>query len=338
MPFVSSVRGTFGPTSENRGVSKGAALSEFLRQDPNSSAAPTGGTITTAGGYRIHTFTANAWNSTLSSAFNTTNYGQTLDVEVLVVAGGAGGGAQVGGGGGAGGLCYSSNFTVGVGSTSVQVGRGGIGVEPYAGNSKRVGSRGANSTFGNISAIGGGGGGGHGSDTEQEAPFSGQETQRGRDGGCGGGSGTNNSSNNPGSATQGSGAGYTGFGFSGGNATQGGWSGGGGGGAGGVGGNSPGGSTPGEGGSGRQYSISGSSNFYAAGGGGCGQGGGPETTRTNGIGGKGVNDSSSDAGATGDGVAKHGTANTGSGGGGARDNSTGSGRGAAGIVILRYPL
>jgi len=91
MPFVSSVRGTFGPTSENRGVSKGVALSEFLRQDPNSPAAPSGGTITTAGGYRIHTFTANAWNSTLSSAFNTTNYGQALEVEVLVVAGGAGG-------------------------------------------------------------------------------------------------------------------------------------------------------------------------------------------------------------------------------------------------------
>ena len=59
-------------------------------------ALPSGGTITTSGSYRIHTFTS-------SDTFNTEN--ETLSVEYLVVAGGGGGGSAAqwaSGGGGAG--------------------------------------------------------------------------------------------------------------------------------------------------------------------------------------------------------------------------------------------
>ena len=56
--------------------------------------AATGGTVTTAGGYKIHTFTT-----------GTQTFTMTYDgaVELLVI-GGGGGGAGIGGGGGAGGF------------------------------------------------------------------------------------------------------------------------------------------------------------------------------------------------------------------------------------------
>jgi hypothetical protein len=64
----------------------------------------TGGTITTAAGKTIHTFTS-------SGTFEVT--GGSGDVEYLVVAGGGGGGgADVGGGGGAGGFRTSDTFPV----------------------------------------------------------------------------------------------------------------------------------------------------------------------------------------------------------------------------------
>lgn len=53
----------------------------------------TGGTVTTADGYRIHTFTS-------TGTFTCTKAGE---VEYLVVAGGGGGGGAYGAGGGAGG-------------------------------------------------------------------------------------------------------------------------------------------------------------------------------------------------------------------------------------------
>ena len=46
MPFVSSVRGSYGVQSRRP------------RQTGRIGTGSTGGTITTAGGYRIHTFTA----------------------------------------------------------------------------------------------------------------------------------------------------------------------------------------------------------------------------------------------------------------------------------------
>lgn len=328
MPFVSSVRGTFGPQSENKGVGVGTAIAEIFRANPN---AISGGTLTTAGGFRIHTFT-DAGNSTF---LNST--GITLNAEILVVAGGGGGGSQVGGGGGAGGLAYGSSISIPPGNFTATVGNFGQGCYPFSNNSYRVGSKGGDSVWSgsgttNITAIGGGGGGGHGSGVEQVAPFSGQETQQGRNGGSGGGAGANSSSNLHGNATQGSASGYTGYGNRGGSSVVGGWFGGGGGGAGGVGGNASGGG--GAGGAGLSFSISGSSNFYAAGGGGCYQDSG-NSGRASGVGGVGVGNNDGNNLSR---SARSGVANTGSGGGGSRDAEPGSADGAVGVIVVRYAV
>jgi hypothetical protein len=56
-----------------------------------------GGTISTSGPYRIHTYTSAATSSFTSSFAG--------NIEILVVGGGGGGGGSYGGGGGAGGVC-----------------------------------------------------------------------------------------------------------------------------------------------------------------------------------------------------------------------------------------
>ena len=86
----------------------------------------TGGTITTAGGYTIHTFTS-------SGTFNASKAGT---VEYLVIAGGGGGGSTVGGGGGAGGyratgygpspLRGSAVSGLETGTYTITVGAGGV--------------------------------------------------------------------------------------------------------------------------------------------------------------------------------------------------------------------
>ena len=78
-----------------------------------SLAGSTGGVITTAGGYRIHTFTTAGSSTFTASAPGT--------VEYLIVGGGGGGGQNAGAGGGAGGLLSGStlvdsrNYTIVVG-------------------------------------------------------------------------------------------------------------------------------------------------------------------------------------------------------------------------------
>ena len=143
MPFVSSIRGTFGPTSENRGVGSSSPFAELLRQDPNSQGLPTGGTISTAGGYRIHTFT-----STGAATFGLGAL-SNLDVEYLVVAGGGGAGnnPSIGGGGGAGGY-RTGSLTALAAPAPVVVGTAGS-----------LGQNGGVSSFSTIPALGGGYGG-----------------------------------------------------------------------------------------------------------------------------------------------------------------------------------
>jgi len=87
----------------------------------------TGGTITTDGDYKVHTFTT-------GGTFTVTQVGSIGTIEILVVAGGAGGGgswgaaaAGGGGGGGAGGLIHNSGYTVTATGYTVTVGLGGIG-------------------------------------------------------------------------------------------------------------------------------------------------------------------------------------------------------------------
>jgi hypothetical protein len=94
------------------------------------SALGTGGSLTTTGGYRIHTFTSG------STTFTMTYPGQ---VEVLLVAGG-GGGAQIGGGGGAGGMIYESQASLPAGNFTINVGTGGSRETQHNANNQNPGN------------------------------------------------------------------------------------------------------------------------------------------------------------------------------------------------------
>ena len=121
-----------------------------------SSFTATGGTITSSSGYKIHTF--------LNSGSFDVSVGTTT-VEYLIVAGGGGGGMDMGGGGGAGGVIIGST-SLGPGSYPVTVGAGGNGAPAASTNGQSGGhqytisaTKGINSTFNNLTAVGGGLGG-----------------------------------------------------------------------------------------------------------------------------------------------------------------------------------
>jgi hypothetical protein len=216
----------------------------------------TGGTITTVGSDKVHTFTT-------SGTFTPTGSG---DVLVLVIAGGGGGGNWDGGGGGAGGLVYhaSKAVTSGTGVT-VTVGGGGAGGSQYVKSYP-----GSDSYFGDIHAHGGGAGGSCEVDPTSLA---------------GGSGGANDSTGvQTSTATQDNSGGGTGYGNVGGAGAS---SGGGGGGAGGAG-SAASGATPGVGGVGKHYSISGSDTGYAGGGGGGNEAGGAGGSAQDGGGAGGV--------------------------------------------------
>jgi prepilin-type N-terminal cleavage/methylation domain-containing protein len=188
----------------------------------------TGGTVTTDGSYRIHTFTT---SGTLAVTTPVT-------ADVLVVGGGGGGGTHHGGGGGGGGVVRNTSVALNIQSYALTVGVGGTGAPSTGIN----GGNGANSTFSNLTAIGGGGGGSY--------------SNSGNSGGSGGAS-TNWSTSTAG------GSGTAGQGFSGGsnNGTLN-YGGGGGGSAG-----SAQGANLNTGGPGLSFTISGSSTYYGGGGG-----------------------------------------------------------------------
>ena len=79
--------------------------------------AATGGTVTTSGNYKIHTFTS-------SGTFTVTAVNSGGTVDSLVVAGGGGGGSYIGGGGGAGGM-RTSQKTLSAQGYTITVGAGG---------------------------------------------------------------------------------------------------------------------------------------------------------------------------------------------------------------------
>ena len=151
--------------------------------DTSKYVTATGGTVTTSGDFKIHTFTSSD-NFVVSCAGNACGSDK---VSYLVVAGGAGGGRDAGGGGGAGGLregkCSSDPYTdspldagtglsVPAATYPITVGGGGAG-----GASSAVrGTSGSPSTFSTITSAGGGGGGSGGSGVKT-----------GADGGSGGG-------------------------------------------------------------------------------------------------------------------------------------------------------
>ena len=292
----------------------------------------TGGTITTSGNCKIHTFTGPGTFcvSQISSCVpeNTISY--------LVIAGGGGGGKHQAGGGGAGGYRelkspttpftaspldgYPSSpnrITLTTTSYPITVGAGG---GPGTSTCNGFGVSGGVSTFSTITSAGGGGGGGY-----QNTPNGGL----GQNGGSGGGG---SSSSQPGGGLSNGGTGNTphvtppqgnngGGGF-----TPSPHSGGGGGGAGGVGGSitAPG-CNGGAGGAGVTSEIT-ASPVARGGGGGGSAGNGPAGGGATAGGGAGSTNPN----------ATPGTANTGGGGGGSGDSNANGGNGGSGIVVIRY--
>ena len=148
--------------------------------DITATAAPTGGTVTSVGNYRVHTFNS-------SDTFVVGS--QLTNVEYLVVAGGGAGAVWAGaGGGGAGGYRCSvpgessganssaeSPITIAAGSHTITVGAGGAG----GGGWTTTKNNGNNSSIGTaVVSIGGGGAGVYNSSSGIFGP--------GRDGGSGG--------------------------------------------------------------------------------------------------------------------------------------------------------
>ena len=285
--------------------------------------------------YRSHTFNS-------SGTFEVTGLSDDFDnvIDYMVVAGGGAGGndppqGNSAGGGGAGALYYASAFSVSVQSYSVVVGAGG------AMSSNPSDANGGPSTFGTVTMNGGGAG------AVQNGALAAQP------GGSGGGGAYAPSANSVGGTATGSSSGTTGadspangFGNNGGSfGSQGSAAGAGGGGAGGIGEsvNYPGpgyskgaGNLSGAGGIGLQYTINGTSTYYAGGGGGHGY----SQISSGGDGGGGSAHPTVVA-ARGD---ARGVRNTGGGGGGVSHPGTpagGGGRpgsGGSGVVIVRYKI
>ena len=286
--------------------------------------AATGGTVTTCGNYKIHTFTGPG-TFTVSSAGTPAGSNK---VDYMVIAGGGSGGADHGGGGGAGGYRESvpspaawtasplanpgGSLPVTAIAYPITVGAGGAAVPQGFGG----GNPGNPSVFSTITSAGGGGGGG-------EGPSSGAADSGGSGGGASNGAiGLGNTP--PVSPSQGNNGGDDSHGPP--NYGEGG-----GGGAGAVGVNG----TPtvaGNGGAGVTSSINGTPTARAGGGGGTTYNGGTAGTGGTGGGGNGTR------GGPGGTIGTAGTVNTGGGGGGGERcvPLTSSFAGGSGIVVIRY--
>jgi hypothetical protein len=299
-------------------VSTGAAQASDIAEQALFITA-TGGTITTCGDYKIHTFTGPG-TFCVSCAGNPLG---STQVDYLVIAGGAGGAGGSGGGGGAGGFRESHSTPVSgpytasplstptgitVTATGFPITVGGGGGGPGDGGS---GGAGSNSVFSTITSAGGGGG---------------AHNTNGASGGSGGGAGYNGGSGGTGntppvSPPQGQSGGTSpGLHY---------FSGSGGGGAGAAGQNRQPSGQGGNGGNGVSTSITGSSVTRAGGGGGSngGPSGGPTSAPSGGSGGGGPGRGLPNVPGT------AGTVNTGGGGG---SGFPSAGAGGSGIVIIRY--
>ena len=288
----------------------------------------TGGTVSTSGAYKYHTFT--------SSGTFTAEASGTVDI--MMVAGGGGGGWYVGGGGGAGGMIESMSKSVTAQTYSIIIGAGASVT-----GSSATSPSGSNTTGLGLTSIGGGGGGTY--------PNNGGNNG-GSGGGAGGCSGTFGVARQSGTSGQGN-TGGTSLAARGGNPTTGS----GGGGANGAGGDYPGvGSTSRttDGGAGKVSAVCPSGYYYAGGGGGgaynagatiyagnggIGGGGGGAAYAT-GVGSGGG--SARNAGGTGasgnDANGGSGGQNTGGGSGGGGHYMLTGNNGGSGIVIIRYAI
>jgi hypothetical protein len=265
-----------------------------------SAFSATGGTITTSGGYKFHTFTS-------SGTFTADGSGS---VDYLIVAGGGSAGCNNGGGhggGGAGGY-LSGTISLTSQSYSIIVGAGGAsnsGVNHgNQGNpSSALGISTVGGGYGNCSLTSGGGNGGSGGGGGEFSDSRGDPgigtAGQGNNGGTGTGSGTNSGAGGGGAGTQG-----------------------------GHGDSANGSAGPREGGAGLSW-LNGS--WYAGGGGASGnnrQGG------NGGIGGGGGGGAGSGGSYSSQGYSS-GAVNTG-GGGGAAYQTGSPAKGGSGIVIIRY--
>jgi len=286
-----------------------------------------GGTETTSGDYKIHTFTSSG-TFTVSSVGNSAGGGD--GVSYAVIAGGGGGGTNSpnpsstgGGGGGAGGfregkntgdpytaspLNAPSGLTVTAQAYPVTIGAGGAGTNPAA--------SGSNSVFSTITSAGGGRGASYAQGYDSENGGSGGGGAYAKGGGTGntppvsppqGNNGTQGGQSSPGARAGGGGGGATTNGAA--CSVSGG----------------------GGGGTGATTSITGSPVARAGGGGAGGSncagqtGGGPSNSG-----------SGSGGGAPGS-AGSNGTANTGGGAGGGGGSGTAiGGTGGSGLVVIRY--
>ena len=303
----------------------------------------TGGTITTCGNCKIHTFTSPGTFCVSTVALCSANN----EVSYMVVAGGGGGGGRHGGGGGAGGYRevkspvtpYTASpldgypnapnrVTVTATGYPITVGGGGTAGR-FSPTPQVAGGQGSSSIFSTITSTGGGGGG-----TAVGVPCGASNLAGGSGGGgthCGPSTVAGNGNTPPVSPAQGTNGGagmpaapYNGGG--GGGATVAGTSG----------------ASGGCGGNGATTSVSGSSVTYAGGGGG-GKYPAPENSPSPGGTGGGGPGAISGIGPSFIGTA--GTANTGGGGGGTGNMQECSpapaspqigSTGGSGIVIIRY--
>ena len=292
----------------------------------NTFISATGGTITTSGDFKIHSFTGDG--CFVVSTIGVGSSGGPANVDYLVIAGGGGGGSCKGAGGGAGGYrttfpspgCNAGSFPITATTYPITVGGGGSRPALCTGSASLA--NGSNSVFSTITSTGGGGAG-------RDISNGPQIGATGGSGGGGARGGSGGSGNTPPvSPSQGNNGGngvntFPKYGA------------GGGGGAGAVGVNGTSNPGGGNGGNGLANSITGSSVTRAGGGGGgafspCG--GNIGTAGTGGSGGGG------NAGANT--VGQAGSINTGSGGGGVvPTGGSGAflgGAGGSGVVIIRY--
>ncbi len=301
-----------------------------------------GGTPTTDGDFKIHTFTGPGTFS-VSCAGNASGNNQ---IEYLVVAGGGGGGASYGGGAGAGGFRFASpsispltypakplagpaTITAAAQTYPIAIGAGGAGSANNPSADSKVGSV---STFSTITSTGGGAG-----------AYTIAASGGGSPGGSGGGGSVSGSGASGSAGTTGTGntpPTSPAQGTNGGNAyCGGGYSSGGGGGAIQAGVPSPNGNCGGQGGDGGGLPTAfgsngvpcGSYRYYAGGGGGGGHNSGGLNVKAGGKGGGG------DSG--GSGAGQNSPANSGGGGGGGSNQQPfnyNGGTGGSGIVVIRY--
>jgi len=138
----------------------------------------TGGTITTSGDYKIHTFTGSSSFVVVDAGTDGT-YGGKADY--LIFSGGGGGGSfasinagTAGAGGGGGGYLTGTSTSLSAGSMTVTVGGGGNSgfLTPDGGS----GYKGSDSSWNSLAPTGGGGGAGSGGSSAAK-----------RNGGSGGG-------------------------------------------------------------------------------------------------------------------------------------------------------